>query len=198
MFQNQTKSHIQFTWVKSCSTFLGFLHSPFFWPHLTSLVTTTLVGVYNCFLNWKHTNFERELGDGRVYIAIFFSLEGLRLSISCSRRAFSVSHLPQQHDRLLQPCDATPCIAAGGCCGLAARLCIGPCWASQGSCPPACLGVSEWQPCSQHIDRTPTSTPPCNSVLSSFPGSFKVIRRMHTHTQVQDDCLSLFFLRKPF
>lgn len=38
-----------------------------------SLVTATLVSVCNCFLNWKHTNSESEVGDGRIYCLLLLT-----------------------------------------------------------------------------------------------------------------------------
>jgi len=113
------------------------------------------------------------------HIAFYSSLEGLGLSISRPRLIFSEILLPQQHDSLAM---LLPVLLQGVVMAQlpGSSLVLAELHGDHFS-PPACHGVSEWQPCSQHINRMPTSTPPYNSLLSSFSGSFMVSRRTHTH-----------------
>ena len=145
-----------------------------------SLVTTTLVSFCNCFLNWKHTNFESELGDGRIYCCLLFTW-----------RPWAINFLPKTHifcNSLAAAAWPSPtalqCHSLYRCRGLLRSGCQALCWSLLNF-----TGIlSVLQPASGSligspalVDWTPTSTSPSNSLLSSFCGSFKVIRRMHTH-----------------
>lgn len=90
-----------------------------------SLVTITPVSVCTCFLNWKHTDFEPELGDRRICCLTLFTWRPWAHSF-LSKIIFSVILLPRQPDRVPQLGDAAPAVAAGGYWGPAAGPRLGP------------------------------------------------------------------------
>lgn len=121
------------------------------------------------------------------------TLSILRLLISCPRLVFSIILLSQQHDCLPQPCNVYVCIDTDIDIhthmlpvllqGLIVLwlLCSVLAFAElpRAAAIPPCLRLPQAAFSSAHWQK-PISTPPYNSLLSSFSGSFKVFRRIHT------------------
>lgn len=94
------------------------------------------------------------------------SHQGHMLSVSQLRLVFFMILLQQQLDSLLQPYDTTHCSVAG----------VILFWMLESACVLA--GFSQL---TQPSERQPWAATPCNSLVLSFSGGFKVIMRMHTH-----------------
>lgn len=162
----------------------------FFWAHspllLNCHLSSLLIFVFAFALNWEYTNFDSELGDGRIYCLI---LSILRLLVSCLRLIFSMIRLPQQHDHLPQPCNV--CVNTGiddmdtHMLSVLLQgftvLCL-PCSAlafaelpRDAASPPCCLGLPQAALPSAHWQKpisSPHTTPCCQPSLvpSRFSG----------------------------
>lgn len=190
---------------------LGFLKEPFFsgcthlwYLHLTVITTHFCVSI--CFLNSGHTNFDSELGDGRIYcLTLHFKgigflpkthlfYDSLAAAAGPSPTVMFISVQIQMQMISIQICTHTcmlqvllqgfvvlwlPCSALA----LAELL-------RNAASPLPCL----WLP--EHTDRSPS--PPTIQQLAVIPLWQLQGFQEDPQPQAQAECFSLFFLSKPF